>query len=130
MNTKYISRMLEEVLFDDKYNYIEFHTSDYRSNFEIEITEASLFMSFCQDVSKRGWVGKIAQIPQRLLVGVEFDIKGDDFNSFIVTISMKTIHDTISHLKGGYPEIISEMNSFVAAGGEDFLKHIPTRFKD
>jgi len=25
MNTKYISRMLKEILFDDKYNYIEFH---------------------------------------------------------------------------------------------------------
>ena len=130
MNTKYISRMLEEVFFDDKYNYIEFQTSDYRSNFEIEINDAGHFMSFCQDVSKRGWVGKIIQMPQRLLVGVEFDIKGDDFNSFIVTISMKTIHDTISHLKVSYPEIISEMNNFIAADREDFLKHIPIRFKD
>ena len=130
MNTKYISRMLEDILYDDKYNYIEFDTRDHRSNFEIEITDAGHFMSFCQDVSKRGWVGKIIQIPQRLLVGVEFDIKGDDFNSFIVTISIKTIHDTISHLKVSYPEVISEMNNFVAADGEDFLKHIPSRFKD
>ena len=130
MITKYISRMLEDILYDDKYNYIEFDTSDHRSNFEIEITETGHFMSFCQDVSKRGWIGKIIQIPQRLLVGVEFDIKGDDFKSFIVTISMKSIHDTISHLKVSYPEVISEMNNLVAADGEDFLKHIPSRFKD
>lgn len=130
MNTKYISRMLEDILYDDKYNYTEFNTSDHRSNFEIEITDVAHFMSFCQDVSKRGWIGKIIQIPQRLLVGVEFDIKGDDFSSFIVTISMKTIHDTISRLKVSYPEVISEMNNFVAADGEDFSKHIPSRFKD